>query len=198
MNLTITELPVKRSWAAKGSKRPAKARKPLKTTPRTKKPRKTEIGLWREWLVPDNAYHRYKGLRGIFWYWLSRDVRQSEWEKWDKLCLTCLEPVENWEDGQCGHIVASAGCGEYLRFNKINLTLQHGHCNNPRFTPMGAALNAINYNLRHGTGAYEKLLTMRKIEAKEPRKSEYPDLIRSLSSYQSRLAKINLGTTENK
>lgn len=153
-----------------------------------KKPRKTKIGVWREWNVPDGAYHRYEGLRGVYWYWLSRDVRESEWKRWNKLCLTCLLPVEDWEkDGQCGHIIASHGCGEYLRFNRINLTLQHAKCNNPRFTPMAASLNAIHYDQRYGVGAYEKLYAMKDIEAKQPKTSEYPELIRALQSYQNSL-----------
>lgn len=152
-----------------------------------KKPRKTMIGLWREWSVPDGAYRRYKGLRGIYWYWLSRDVRQFEWEYWEGKCLTCLETVENWEDGQCGHIVASHGCGEYLRLNRANLTLQHAACNNPKITPMAAALNAIHFDQRYGQGAYQKLYESRKKKAKEPSQDEYRRLIRSLRSYQKSL-----------
>jgi len=148
------------------------------------KPRKTKIGLWREWLVPDGAYHRYEGLRGIYWYWLSRDVRQSEWEKWDGKCLTCLIPLEDWRQGQCGHVIASAGCGEFLRFNRINLTLQHDHCNNPRYTPNASALNAIHYDQRYGKGAWEKLYAMRKIEARNPSQAQYRALISNLKSFK--------------
>jgi len=147
-------------------------------------PKKTKIGLWREWLVPDGAYHRYEGLRGVYWYWLSREIRQNEWEKWDGRCLTCLEPLEDWRQGQCGHIVASAGCGEYLRFNPINLTLQHDACNNPRFTPNASALNAVHYDQRYGDGAWEKLYAMRKLEAKHPTQAQYRTLISNLNSFK--------------
>ena len=134
--------------------------------------------------MPDNAYHRYQGLRGIYWYWLSRDVRESEWDKWDGLCLTCLEPLERWEDGDCGHVVASARCGEYLRFNRINLTIQHKKCNNPRFSPNAGAMNAIHYDQRYGQGAYERLYAMRKTEAKCPRQDEYRELIKAIPAYE--------------
>lgn len=152
-----------------------------------KKKRKTEIGLWREWLVPDGAYRRYKGLRGIYWYWLSRDVRKSEWERWNKLCLTCLNPVSQWEDGDCGHVIPSSICGEYLRFYRLNLTLQHKGCNNPKFSPLAPALNAINYDKRHGIGAYEKLLALKGTPTREPSQAEYRLLIRALPSYQAKL-----------
>lgn len=156
----------------------------LKGSARKPKKRKKIVDLWREWLVPDNAYRRFTGLRGIYWYWLSRDVRKSEWEKWDKLCLTCLLPIERWEDGQCGHVIASHGCGEYLRLNRINLTIQHSHCNNSRFTPNAGGLNAVHYDQRYGQGAYDRLWEMVKIEAKEPKQEEYRELIRALPSYQ--------------
>lgn len=154
---------------------------------KVKKKKRTMVDLWREWNVPDNAYRRYKGLRGIYWYWLSRDVRKEEWEKWDKKCLTCLEVVEDWRDEHCGHIIASDGCGEYLRFNRINLCLQHRKCNAQHIQKQASALNAINYDLRYGQGSWAKLYEMRKIEAKEPKQEEYRELIRGLKSYQESL-----------
>lgn len=161
-----------------------KPRKCAKKARSAKKPRKTEIGLWREWSVPDGALRRYKGLRGIYWYWLSRDIRQKEWVKWDKRCLTCLEEIDQWELGQCGHVIAANGCGEFLRFNRMNLTIQHPGCNNPRFTPMAAALNAIHYDDRYGQGAYQNLYDLRKMVAKQPSQEEYKALIRGLDSYK--------------
>jgi hypothetical protein len=142
--------------------------------------------LWREWLVPDGAYRRYKGLRGILWYWLSRDVRKDEWERYG-VCITCLEPVEDWHYADCGHMVDAANCGEYLRFLRRNLALQHKKCNNPRFTPSAMALNAVHYDQRYGQGAWEKLYALKKKECKEPTQGEYKDLIRALPSFQEAL-----------
>lgn len=158
---------------------------------KSKTKKKKKIDLWREWGVPDHAYRRYPGLRGIYWYWLSRDIRKSEWERWDKLCITCLLPVDNWENGDCGHIIASHGCGEYLRFNPINLTLQHKHCNNPRITPNAAALNAIHYDQRYGQGAWQALWNIRKTEVKHPTQAEYRALITALPSFQAYLSTVN-------
>lgn len=179
MTLTIIELPKRkpRKWPRKASGR--------------KKPKKTIVGLWRKWLVPDNAYRRYVGLRGIYWYWLSRDVRKSEWVRWNKLCLTCLLPVENWEkDGQCGHVIPSDDCGEYLRLNRRNLTLQHSWCNNPKITPRASVLNARNYNMRFGEGAYEALEKDIKLQVKQPTTEGYKYLILSLPSYQEAVVKV--------
>ena len=150
---------------------------------------KTKSDIYREWLVPEYVVKtgrtRYANpLRSIYWYWLSRDVRKSEWEKWDGKCLTCLVPLATWEEGQCGHVVASSVCGEFLRFDRRNLTIQHGKCNNPRFRPDAPALNAIHYDQRHGQGAWQQLYDMRKTEAKEPNQQRYRDLIEALPSYQ--------------
>jgi hypothetical protein len=164
-------------------------RKPI--AKKAKKPKKTLRGLWREWLVPDTAYHRYEGLRGIYWYWLSRDVRESEWIRWNQLCITCLEPIESWQYADCGHIIASARCGEFLRFNRNNLTIQHKGCNNPRISPNADALNAIHYDERYGIGAWKRLYDQRTVKAKTPKQQEYRDLIEALPSYQR--AKVKAG-----
>lgn len=151
--------------------------------------KKTKNDLKREWLVP-NVPLRYVGLRGIYWYWLSRDVRKKEWEKWGGECITCLVPLATWEEGQCGHILASSFCGEYLRLNPINLTLQHSKCNNPRFSPHAGVANALNIDKRHGAGYMEMLYSLRKKECKTPTAEEYRALIRALPSYQEARAAL--------
>lgn len=168
-------------------------KKRAKRHPTQKKRKKTKIDLCREWLLPydyNPSNLRYTGLRGIYWYWLSRDVRKSEWEKWKTLCLTCLQPIASWEEGDCGHVIAARRCGEFLRFNRRNLTIQHKKCNNPRFSPMAAVFNALNYDKRYGIGAFEELLTLTKKEAKEPTQEEYRQLIKALPSYQDALKRV--------
>lgn len=166
---------------------------PKRTKPLVKKkrPRKTKIGLWREWLVPDGAYQRYTGLRGIYWYWLSREIRKDEWEKYDGLCLTCLKPIEHWTMGHCGHIIAAQNCGEYLRFLRENLTIQHPHCNSDRITPQAAALNALHYDQRYGQGSWDALYALREKKAKTPTQEQYKDLIRALPSFQEALLAVD-------
>lgn len=150
----------------------------------------TKIGLRREWLIPDTSGPmRYTGLRGIYWYWLSRDIRKKEWEKWNGMCITCLVPLQTWEEGQCGHILASSFCGEYLRFNRLNLTIQHAKCNNPRFSPHAGIANAVNIDKRYGTGYMEQLYMLRKKEAKNPTDTKYKELIRGLDSYKEAQSK---------
>lgn len=175
----------------RGSKRvyrPRKVKNSIRVPRRSKKPAKTEIGIWREWLVPDNAYHRFKGLRGVYWYWLSRQIRKEDWDTYG-VCITCLQPVQNWIDADCGHILPSSNCGEYLRFYRLNLTLQHKKCNNPRFTPNAGIYNAIHMDERHGEGTIKFLMSLTKKETKEPTGKEYKELIQALSSYQEALTK---------
>lgn len=163
-----------------------KTRSSSKVAPKKKKKR-SGADMKNEWLIPKASHHlRYVGIRGVYWYWLSRDVRKSEWEKW-KVCLTCLEPIEDWTKADCGHIVPSSFCGEYLRLNRINLTIQHKACNNPRFSPYAGVYNAVNIDKRYYEGYMEFLLSQRKKECKEPTTNEYKELIRALPSYQEAL-----------
>lgn len=182
-------------------KRPKLASKPLKRKDVVKVPKKKtarqmrlskDLALKREWLVPENSGPmRYAGLRGIYWYWLSRDVRKKEWDKYG-VCITCLEPIEDWRvNCDCGHILASSFCGEYLRLNPINLTIQHKKCNNPRFSPHAGVANALNIDKRHGVGYMENLYSLRKKEAKCPTTNEYKELIRNLDSYKQTVEKLN-------
>lgn len=150
------------------------------------------VAIKRAWCVPDKAKMRYGGLRGVYWYWLSRDIRKSEWEKWGKKCITCEEEIEDWQYADCGHMIASQGCGEFLRFNRINLTIQHKKCNNPRFTPNMSALNAIHYDERHGKGAWLAMWKLRKVRAKEPTADQYRELIQALPSYQEAYAALQM------
>ncbi len=174
-------MPLKRSKSLPTRSSPGKMKN--RTTRRKRPPKKTEIGLWREWLVPDTAYHRFKGLRGVYWYWLSKQIRQEDWEKYG-VCITCLEPIEVWQQADCGHILPSSNCGEYLRFFRLNLTIQHKKCNNPRFTPNAGVLNAIHMDERHGPGTMKYLVSLTKKECKEPTTREYRTLIAELASYQ--------------
>lgn len=161
---------------------PRKPRKAPKRPVARRKPKTTKISLWRAWNVPDGAYHRYEGLKGIYWYWLSRDVREQDWLAF-KICLTCLEVIEDWEKEDCGHILASNMCGGFLRFHRKNLTIQHKKCNNPRFRPDAGVRNAINIDKRYGAGTMQWLLNNTKTEYKEPKKHEWESMIRSLKSF---------------
>lgn len=153
------------------------------------KKKKTAVALKREWLIPDGAWMRYVGLQGVYWYWLSRDVRKEEWNRWGGLCITCEKPIRHWLNGQCGHIIAVRDCKEFLKFNRQNLTIQHPHCNDNEMTPMAAALNLRNYDKRYGAGAWDSLWEMRNIKAKPYSQKELRELIESLPSYQDALKK---------
>src|SRR3990167_7887321 len=119
----LQKRPIKRKLGGFKGKARGKARKRLKRKFGAFRYKKTEADLKREWLIQSNYPLRYTGLRGIYWYWLSRQVRKEQWEMWEGKCLTCLIPLLTWEEGQCGHVVPSSMCGEFLRLNKINLTL---------------------------------------------------------------------------
>lgn len=154
------------------------------TTKSTSKPKQTVADLQREWAIPVGAWMRYAGLAGVYWYFLSRQVRKEEWEKYGGKCFTCERPLKTWQAGQCGHIIAVRDCGEYLKFHRNNLVLQEAKCNDQKMTPMAAALNLLNYNKRHGEGAWQRLYEMRNTKKKPYGRKELRALIEALPSYQ--------------
>lgn len=137
-----------------------------------RKPKKTKIALFREYGVPDRAYRRYSGIKGVYWYYFSRMIRERDYKLYNGLCMTCLKYVERGSD-QCGHLFPARDCGFTLLFHPLNNHLQHSKCNNPRFTPSAGIHNAINIEKRYGTGTIEKLAQLKLIKGKEWTKETY-------------------------
>lgn len=163
---------------------PRKPRKTAYKARRQKKPRKTKISLFREWGVPDRAYKRYSGLKGVYWYWFSKEIRERDYREYGGLCMTCNTYVERSQD-QCGHVFAAKDCGFALLFHPLNNHLQHAKCNNPRFTPSAGIYNALTVDKRYGAGTIEMLRNLKESGInKEWPKGEYPSKIAALRSYQ--------------
>ena len=149
------------------------------------KPKKqTKADFCRQWGVPSPTHLRYSGLKGVYWYWLSRQIRKEEWQKYG-VCLTCQEKIPKWEEADCGHILAASKCGFGLLFARRNLTIQHKKCNNPLFTPDAGVRNGINLDKRYGAGFSEKLLSERGKITKEWDKATYEQKIQELPSFQA-------------
>lgn len=152
------------------------------------KEKQSVADLQREWNIPVGAWMRYPGLQGVYWYWLSRQVRKEEWEKSGGKCFTCDKKIAHWTQGQCGHIIAVRNCGEYLKFHRDNLRIQMAVCNDQKMTPMAAALNLLAYDRENGAGAWERLWEMRKIPKKPYTQKELRALIEALPSYRASLS----------
>jgi len=151
-----------------------------------KKKKQTKIGLWREWNVPDWAYHRYEGMRGVYWFWFSRTIRERDYERWSGKCMTCGKYVEKGSD-QAGHLFAARNCGFRLLFEPMNVHLQHSKCNNPRFTPSAGVFNALNIEKRYGEGTIARLAQKKEERTKEWTKEQYTKEIQKLPAYQASL-----------
>jgi hypothetical protein len=163
-----------------------KPRKRANFKRRATKPKKTKISLFREWNVPDGAYRRYSGIKGCYWYWFSRTIRDRDYEMFKGKCMTCGEYVER-EVSQCGHVFAAKDCGFTLLFHPLNNHLQHAKCNNPRFTPSAGIYNALTVNKRYGDTTIDDLIELKKAKGKEWSKQEYEDQIRKLPAYRKSL-----------
>lgn len=148
-----------------------------------RKKRQTGADLKRTWGVHPKAWMRYTGIKGIYWHYFSRHIRERDYEEHGGLCMTCNQFVENGQD-QCGHFFPARNCGIDLLFHPLNNHLQHSKCNNPRFSPHAGIYNTSNLLQRYGRDIVEKLeaIKVRKNQ-KEWSKQEYADHIKLLPTY---------------
>jgi len=165
-------------------------RKPLPRKPRKisrkpiKRSRFTEADLKRQWNVPVITQLRYKGLKGIMWYWTSVSVRQYDFLMYDGECIDmCGKRAENWWDFDCGHFIPAANCGSGLFFDRMNVHGQLKACNNPRFSPHSPIGYALGLDKRYGAGTAEALFKRKGKKTKEWSKEEYARQIKKLPAY---------------
>lgn len=102
--------------------------KPQKPLKRSSKPRKTKTSVWAEYGLERPAYVRYSGKKGVFWWLLSRKVRQRDFKRWGS-CINCGKRLNSWQEGQCGHYLSAEKCGFLLLFDETNLALECKGCN---------------------------------------------------------------------
>ena len=166
------------------------ARKPKIARLRRIKPKKrkraTKADFLRSWGIFPGTWMRYSGIRGIYWFWFSRTVRERDYKEHEGLCITCGKYVEKGSDQAC-HIFAASGCGFALLFHPLNVHLGHSKCNNPRFTPSAGVFNALNIEKRYGNGTIARLATLKENKTKEWNRQEYEERIRQLPAYQASL-----------
>lgn len=147
--------------------------------------KQTEADLKRSWGIDPKHQLRYSGIAGIYWYYLSIQVRQEDFKKYKGKCVSCNTVLESWRDGDCGHFLASGNGGFATRFMRRNLSLQCKRCNNPSWTPDAPAFYAVELDKRHGAGTAASILALKGLGQKEMKKDEYAELIRELPSYKS-------------
>lgn len=146
--------------------------------------RLTEADLKRQWNIPVKTKLRYKGIAGVYWNWLSKQVRQEDFKNHHGKCVSCNRILESWEEGDCGHLLASGNGGFATRFMRTNLALQCKPCNNPSWTPDAPAFFALEVDRRYGQGTAAHILSLKGTNQKEMKKEEYVIAILALPSYQ--------------
>lgn len=123
---------------------------------RLKTKEKTKKELWEEYGLVRPAKPRYVGLKGVYWYVLSRYVRQRDFYLY-RSCISCGRTVFNWKDGDAGHFIPASACGFALLFDETNVNMQHKSCNNPVWTPEACLGYEKGLDERYGTGTAEGL-----------------------------------------
>lgn len=126
-------------------------------------------------------YWRYKGLKGIYWHFLSIFIRKRDFHKYGT-CISCGKEFRDWRDSQAGHYAPAGNCGFALLFDPRNINAECASCNNPRFSPGKLIPYRANLVRRYGEKHVKKLddeYAKKKI-TKEWTKLEYDKEIRKL------------------
>lgn len=130
--------------------------KPTKRATKPKAKKKTKAGLWRIYGLNRPPKPRYEGLRGIYWYLLSRKVRQRDFKAF-RACISCGRTVFRWEDTDAGHFIPASAGGFGLLFDERNVNMQHKACNNPTWTPEASLGYEKGLDERYGEGTAQDL-----------------------------------------
>lgn len=150
------------------------------------KKKQTKADFLRSWGLPPTQWLRYTGIKGVYWCYFSRFVRERDYLLYGGLCMTCGEYVEKGSD-QAGHLFPAKNCGFALLFHPLNVHLQHSKCNNPHFTPNAGVYNAYNIDKRYPKILDELLAIKAQGINKEWKRSEYEEKIKALPTYQQTL-----------
>lgn len=153
--------------------------------PRVKRKKVSKAAFYRSWGIFPGTWIRYSGIKGVYWYYFSKTIRNRDYKEHGGLCMTCLKPVERGQD-QAGHLFAAKNCGFALLFHPLNVHLQHSKCNNPRFTPSAGIYNTLHIAHRYGNKAIAQLLNLKETKTKEWSKTEYETKIKELEAYAPR------------
>jgi len=156
-----------------------------------KKKKPSKKSLLRAWGLPESfqwSNLRYKNpyQKGIYWYYVSLEVRKRDVEKYGK-CIATGRPI-TMENSDAGHFCPAANCGRDLLFDLKNIhaeskfsnAFDSGHL-------IGYRKGLVErYGEAHVKDLEDRYLFYRK--SKTPQKdwtaSEYELLIKKLPSFQ--------------
>ena len=117
--------------------------------------KKKDIEWKREFDIPTKHQFRWKGVRGVVWFFLSLKVRLRDAKKYGT-CVACSKPLK-WDEGFGGHYIAVARAPGLLSIDEKNVHLECNRCNNPSWVPDSSIPFGAELNKRYGKGFAEKL-----------------------------------------
>lgn len=160
-----------------------------KLPPRAKKRKKTKIALWREFGVPDNAYRRYQGIKGIFWYYFSLYIRERDVRMYGT-CISCGRGI-TVDNCDAGHFMPAGQCGRDLLFDEINVNAECKSCNGFDETHLFGYAEGLDRRYGEGTAIrYRFKLAEIKAQRKQGmvekdwKAGEYEEKIRALPNFK--------------
>lgn len=92
-----------------------------------KKKASMELPEWFKALPPGS--HGSTLVQKKAWAFISRMVRQEDFETFGGKCVSCPRRLSDWRDGDCAHWLAWSNCNGIMKFNIKNLALSCKFCN---------------------------------------------------------------------
>lgn len=133
---------------------------------------------------------RYKNPpeKGIYWYWLSRYVRERDVAKYGT-CISCGRAI-TVEGSQAGHFMPADSCGRDLLFDLRNVNAECSHCNAWDDTHLLGYAEGLDERYGEGTAAElraRRILYLNQakhgVVVKEWKADVYAEKIRALPNY---------------
>jgi 5-methylcytosine-specific restriction endonuclease McrA len=161
--------------------------------------KQSKAAIYREHGIPESLIRggglhsllRYKNPpeKGVYWYYLSRYVRQRDVDKWGT-CISCGRYI-TFETCQAGHFMPASSCGRDLLFDLTNVNAECSQCNAWDETHLLGY--AENLDKRYGQGTSLSLRKRRDEYKAGPllkdwKGHEYAELVRRLPNYPHNLA----------
>jgi hypothetical protein len=140
----------------------------------------TQADFKRSWGIDAKKSLRYNGIKGVYWYYFSIDVRKSDFMKYDGRCISCNKKQRDWRETDAGHFIpASSSRG--MQFIRKNVNMQCKACNGPFANKKATAAGYAYYlNKRYGAGTSDELYEMKDKVMHEWSDEEYAAALKRL------------------
>lgn len=147
--------------------------------------------LWAYYGLNRPSKPRYEGLKGIYWYVVSRYVRTRDLVLWHR-CISCSKWVEDINALQAGHFIAAGTGGAALLFDLRNINGECGYCNGMDGNHLIGYARGLDERYGEGTAAklQEEYKKSRWVGSPTPKKWGVEDYDREIKRLQGEIERL--------